>query len=89
MTQDSQTITADLKPCPFCGGEAKLTASSIKDDGRFALQLVECQTCCAENSARYDGHWRVPESEWRARLASDAAKAWNTRAAINQGQGND
>ena len=34
----------ELKPCPFCGGEAKLIEGSYSEDGRFdRAWIVYCR----------------------------------------------
>lgn len=55
----------ELKPCPFCGGEAV-----VKPDYRYQTSryICECLSCGVENA-------RVFDSE------EDSIKAWNTRPA--------
>lgn len=36
----------ELKPCPFCGGEAKLV--DFRDGANIIWRVVECQTCGAK-----------------------------------------
>lgn len=54
-----------LKPCPFCGGEAKLRVSG-GCDGEDCLVWAYCVKCGAD-SALLD-------------TAEEAAEAWNRRA---------
>lgn len=62
--------TIELLPCPFCGGEAELES----DDGATGAQhFVEC---CSHECI---GFFR-PYNTFATK--SDAAKAWNTRAAL-------
>lgn len=56
---------AELKPCPFCGGEATLT----KEYGRF---FVSC-----ENDNCSVG---VETTLWVSGTMDGAIKAWNRRA---------
>lgn len=60
-------MTVQLKPCPFCGGEAK--TRHIRD-GRE----VFCRMCCASGPPEYDGRADQPSAEARA------IEAWNRRA---------
>ena len=62
---------SDLKPCPFCGGEAK---TNPVRDGRQAF----CQKCEARGSPVYHG-LDGPEA-----TDGHAITAWNTRAAIER-----
>jgi Lar family restriction alleviation protein len=59
-------MTDTLKPCPFCGGPAKILALGEGDDGVWA---VECA------ARKQDGHFAGVHSEERA----DAIDAWNRR----------
>lgn len=54
---------AELKPCPFCGGEAEiLTAESMRGGYLFGIM---CNDCCSRGD--------VYETE------AEAIAAWNTR----------
>ena len=57
----------DLKPCPFCGGEAKFEDISTEDETYFMIQCTteECSAgvCFADNSI----------------TKAKAASAWNRR----------
>lgn len=55
----------DLKPCPFCGGEAFVQKFRIDGTGRFFIS-VACRVCFAQT-----GH-RTKEAY--------AIEAWNRRA---------
>lgn len=58
----------DLKPCPFCGGEAR-TGYAINDYNRWG---VECTKCGAVvEVATWLGVFDIEEN---------AIKAWNRRA---------
>lgn len=55
---------SELKPCPFCGGEAEiLTAESMRGGYLFGIM---CNDCCSRGD--------VYENE------AEAIEAWNTRA---------
>ena len=55
----------DLKPCPFCGGDAALIECS---DHSTAYVTTHNSDGCA-----IDGHW-----DWHV-TKLDAVKSWNTR----------
>lgn len=57
---------AALKPCPFCGGEAKLT----DPDARIYF-WVECSECHAKSTIHCGGHGASP---------AESIAAWNRRA---------
>lgn len=61
-----------LKPCPFCGHEAK--AEGMKKGKRRRVAYVQCRVCNAR-SAVYEGE----VGEAYADLAREAAEAWNRR----------
>ena len=57
----------ELKPCPFCGGQArkKETYLVAEDGPKVKLYTVGCENCVIEFSCLYD--------------ESVAIKLWNTR----------
>ena len=57
----------ELKPCPFCGGEAKLTTFRSARVRLFKLvgYSVDCSVCCARSVLRLE--------------ADEAIEAWNRR----------
>jgi len=60
---------ANIKPCPFCGGEAEMdTTTKIIKGGKARHEIfwVKCSECGA----------RVPRYN---RTAEEAIKIWNTR----------
>lgn len=65
----------ELKPCPFCGGTAKLLIYPIKGyEGCFEYH-VRCQKCnTAVEHGRYESIYRTEEQAKRC-----AIKAWNKR----------
>ena len=71
-------MSKELKPCPFCGGEAELRRVGNEHCKKMQVKIV-CQTigCMAYQQCstltRLGGHsW-----EW---LIENAIKAWNRRA---------
>ena len=57
---------AELKPCPFCGWEAFLSAYSYKvEPGSVTMRFVECNNCHA-TTFEYDSE-------------EEATEAWNMR----------
>lgn len=73
-------MSEGLRPCPFCGHEAK--AKGMKKGGR-RVAYVQCRVCNAR-SAVYEGE----VDEVYADLAREAAAAWNRRA-IHRGKNAD
>ena len=60
---------AELKPCPFCGGEARISAdpeATRDSQGRLWAFTVVCDSCCATSGLTYS-----PDR---------ATEAWNRRA---------
>ena len=61
--------TPDLKPCPFCGGEAKISIDpdGVKDTcGRYWAFTIVCQRCAATSGLGFN--------------VAMIANAWNRRA---------
>lgn len=74
---DKKQATSDktsdsLKPCPFCGGEARISADpeTVRDSqGRKWAYTVVCDRCAASSGLTFK-----PER---------AAAAWNTRKPVD------
>ena len=56
----------DLKPCPFCGGEAR--EEEADDGGKF----IECSTCSACTALHYDRAENLV-SAWNRRRDAESA----------------
>ncbi len=54
----------ELKPCPFCGGEASLSMGQMGVT-RAQAYYIECDNCAASSEMFFDGN--------------RAIKAWNNR----------
>ena len=66
-------MNEELKPCPFCGGEARVMYA-MAEDGTRTISVI-CQSCRT-------GIFRarsIPD-EWNAyKTADEAIEAWNRR----------
>lgn len=58
-----------LKPCPFCGGEAKMHAAFAHGAASRVGAYVECVSC---------GAWSA--TQWGDGAQEKTAEAWNRRA---------
>lgn len=67
-------MTRELKPCPFCGGDASIARDHCIDGGGIFLS-VKCHTCRAKSGEKYHSHGNdCPQTYQEVR------DAWNTRA---------
>lgn len=69
-------MTYELKPCPFCGGQADISIDPetvVDTEGRRWAYTVVCNKCCATSGLTY-----LPEK---------ASEAWNRRASNDGGAG--
>lgn len=70
---------SELKPCPFCGGNAEIRALWIPKKGDPNKEIashkyVRCSRCFAQT-------YEFPTKNWTGENAADyAIKAWNRRA---------
>ena len=64
--------TDTIKPCPFCGGDAKLAEHRWSGHGEGGIEDFVLCTYCYARSRAFDRD-RAPESIQRA------ISAWNTR----------
>ena len=62
----------ELKPCPFCGGEAKIVHGDLGRSGsRVICKDCGCSTAFVSISTRYS-------------CDTKAAEAWNTREELSE-----
>lgn len=60
----------ELKPCPFCGGEAHIIKQICLDNGFVSYEVSHSElNCCMK--IKSDTVYHIPE---------EAARAWNKRA---------
>lgn len=75
----------ELKPCPFCGGEAKL-AENKRDIpfscGEENIFFVICENCgCNPFRVSIENlYYRNESGKVKERLQKEALEAWNRRA---------
>ena len=71
-------MAAELKSCPFCGGEAVLCKDLVYDGNSYKTAIVKCKDCgCNTGAYIIDGYWGI------ASTVQDAINAWNRRAEPN------
>ena len=58
-------MSEELKPCPFCGGEARIDSTPY--GSKVRIYWVLCEDCGAEDGSILDSQ-------------KEAKKSWNTRA---------
>jgi hypothetical protein len=58
-------MTKELKPCPFCGGEAKLEGPG---DGWGEFYKVSCPPCVSQS---FTASRDVVIGEWNKRVSDD------------------
>lgn len=63
----------ELKPCPFCGGEAEITAA----DGRYGTFVCVACSICDAQAKRFKVH--NDDDLFTGRAAQKAAHFWNRR----------
>lgn len=68
----------DLKPCPFCGGEAKMFVQS----GEYGGVCVKCMSCWCQTAIRTDGCIARAEKTNAVELCIEA---WNRRKGEDNG----
>ena len=63
----------DLKPCPFCGGKARIRTWVTSRVPNVSKAIVICQECSASTDLFYE---KVGDAEF----VFEAIEAWNRRA---------
>ena len=64
-----------LKPCPFCGGKAKISEMDMGDCNPKTYYSVSCGT---------EGCWVYENQDYWEDDTKEAADRWNTRPAETQ-----
>lgn len=65
-------MAEQLKPCPFCGGEAYINYERIPGEGRGYWAQVLCKNCHSRSGGTWAGSYNVAERK--------EVKSWNGRA---------
>ncbi len=70
-----EKINSQLKPCPFCGGPAKIIEKTEPDGYcSYTVKLVRCEACHAQTEGRTaDGYYGEYCSD------KEIAECWNRR----------
>lgn len=76
---EASPITGELKPCPFCGGEAILSKEEIPDGNiSYHTARIKCDDCgCATRQYIIDGYYGSTDT------VADCINAWNDRKQNN------
>jgi hypothetical protein len=69
--QEGMIVIEDLKPCPFCGGEAECHYYKFGGSMRGT-----CQIRCIKKGCQGRSSYPIPKN------INNAIKAWNTRAEV-------
>ena len=80
-------MSEELKPCPFCGGDAEFSMPEYPLTADCEDAGVRCSACDAVGPLTLIDMGRHGESDW-PRLRAEAIAAWNRRASPTpEGQG--
>ena len=86
IDKEEGRVMEELKPCPFCGGEAEI-CSAFENKFLGKYWYVRCKTCYSRGSDIYEsGKELEPNQEYEAIKGAwdKAIKAWNRRAKDEQ-----
>lgn len=63
-----------IKPCPFCGGEARINYERIPGEDRGYWAQIICNVCHGRSGGVWAGSYNAAERK--------EVKAWNRRAKV-------
>ena len=70
----------ELKPCPFCGGEAKLRVSHHGDFTGIHVEMITCiDVCCKNCNAKSKMKYANVHNISYETADKEAIEAWNRR----------
>ncbi len=72
-----------LKPCPFCGGKAKIDdyTESLMFLQEITYFFIRCSECCCEFSSNIKNlHYQSNYKEITNKMKQELAEKWNRRA---------
>ena len=75
------SMMTDLKPCPFCGGEAEIYPEVDRIMGKF--WYIRCKKCYCRGTGIYESGRKLEPQEEHAAITGawkKAIEAWNRRA---------
>lgn len=73
-------MNIELKPCPFCGGEAKLRESpNSRSEEGMSFYEVRCKKCGVHVTGKSFNFWTVEYDHENPQDQLSAAKRWNKR----------
>ena len=73
-------MNSELKPCPFCGGEAEYVEGWQREDGSWVCGAVKCCKCGVTRYGEYNNKPGFLSPEEESELSLTSIEAWNTRA---------
>ena len=72
---------AELKPCPFCGGEAMVYTQT----GRYRnFAYIKCDTCSAQSKVDSTAYEYDDEDFFECNAYKTVVRAWNRRSAAKE-----
>lgn len=71
-------METELKPCPFCGGQAELRKTLGREN-----YFVRCKNMCAITCGRHNIN-----GKWRPISQNEAIELWNRRTNENENNNN-
>lgn len=77
--EEQQTKRAQLRPCPFCGGEAKVIVDFLMDGVKYCCTCTECEAKSTPYAFRDIGTMRDEVFDKMEEKKEKAIEAWNKR----------
>lgn len=85
MHMEEEIIKNKLKPCPFCGGDARFTYTTYEEPPMYSVVCTKCKLMIKTYGKDENGN----KTDLCYTSISQAAKAWNKRINPTGAEGSD
>lgn len=75
MHMEEEIIKNKLKPCPFCGGDARFTYTTYEEPPMYSVVCTKCKVMIKKYGKDREGN----RTDLCYKTISEVSKVWNKR----------